>query len=76
MSMTSLENLPDHFSRQRILDTKSACQFVGVSIANWRRLRRLGQAPAAIRIGARKQGYRVGDLLDWIASRSQQKAAA
>jgi predicted DNA-binding transcriptional regulator AlpA len=74
--MSPLESLPPDISRHRILDTKSACAFVGVSVANWRRLRTLGQAPAPIRIGSKKQGYRLGDLIDWIEARAESAEAA
>jgi predicted DNA-binding transcriptional regulator AlpA len=67
--MSPLETLPPDISRHRILDTRSACAFVGVSVANWRRLRSLGQAPAPILRGSKKQGYRLGDLIAWIQSR-------
>jgi predicted DNA-binding transcriptional regulator AlpA len=73
---SALDSLPAEIGRHRILDTAETCQFVSVSVAQWRRMRSLGETPAAIMIGSKKMGWRVGDLVDWIASRSQAKAAA
>jgi hypothetical protein len=67
---STLDKLPPALSRQRILSTEQALESVGVSPANWRHLRALGLAPAAIKIGLRKQGY----LLDWMKSREQPVA--
>jgi predicted DNA-binding transcriptional regulator AlpA len=67
-----LAALPLELGRHRILPTKQALQFVGSSPANWRRLRALKLAPAPVQIGLRSQGYRVGDLIDYLESRSQK----
>lgn len=66
-----LENLPADLGRNQILPTEPALKFVGSSPANWRRLRQRGLAPAPIQIGLRKQGWRIGDLIDYLESRSQ-----
>lgn len=71
-----LDTLPADLGRHRILDTKKTCEFVSVSIAQWRRMRSPGETPVPIMIGSKKMGWRLGDLIDWIASRSQAKAAA
>lgn len=75
---STLDALPPEIARHRILATRDACEFVGISIPEWRRMRTRGQAPAPIMLGTRKHGWRVGDLIDWIASRerSQQQTAA
>jgi predicted DNA-binding transcriptional regulator AlpA len=75
MSAT-LDALPAEIARHRVLSTRDACEFVGVSISEWRELRDRGEAPTPILIGTKKHGYRVGDLIDWIASRAQQRPAA
>ena len=72
---TALNNLPPEFSRHRVLPTDQALEFVGVSAANWRRLRSLGEAPPPVMIGLRKQGWKVGTLLDWIESRTKREPA-
>lgn len=71
-----LDTLPPDLGRHRILDTRETCEFVNVSVAQWRRMRSLGETPSPIMIGSKKHGWRIGDLIDWIASRSQPKAAA
>ena len=71
-----LDTLPPELSRHRILDTRETCEFVSVSVAQWRRMRSLGETPAPIMLGSKKQGWRIGDLIDWLASRAQPRAAA
>jgi predicted DNA-binding transcriptional regulator AlpA len=66
-----LDSLPPDLGRHRILPTKEACEFVGSSVAEWRRKRARGDAPPPIMIGARKHGWRIGDLIEWIESRAQ-----
>jgi predicted DNA-binding transcriptional regulator AlpA len=68
MPSTALDTLPPEVARYRVLGTRDACEFVGVSIAEWRRTRRRGEAPPPIMLGTQRQGWRVGDLIDWIAS--------
>jgi predicted DNA-binding transcriptional regulator AlpA len=72
--MSALDALPTEIARHRILSTRDTCEFVGVSIAEWRRMHRDGEIPAPIMIGSQKQGWRVGDLIDWIASRERPAA--
>jgi predicted DNA-binding transcriptional regulator AlpA len=72
MMSNQLAALPSELGRHRILPTKQALEFVGSSPANWRRLRALKLAPAPVMIGLRRQGWRVGDLIDYLESRSQK----
>ncbi len=74
-SRSALDTLPPDLSRQRVLDTHSSCEFVGVSIAHWRRLRARQEAPPPVMIGARKQGWRIGTLIDWLESREKREPA-
>lgn len=71
-----LDTLPPDLARHRVLDTRETCAFVSVSVAQWRRMRSLGETPAPILLGSKKHGWRIGDLIDWLASREQPKAAA
>jgi predicted DNA-binding transcriptional regulator AlpA len=66
-----VDSLPAGLSRNHILPTEDTCKFVGVSKAHWRRLGVERQTPAAIMIGSRRKGWRIGDLIDWLESRSQ-----
>jgi predicted DNA-binding transcriptional regulator AlpA len=55
--------------RHRMLDSAQAAAHVGLSVVHWRRHCRAGRAPPSIRIGARKCGWTISDLVDWLASR-------
>jgi hypothetical protein len=70
-----LESLPAELGRSQILSTELALKFVGSSPANWRRLRALKIAPEPVRIGVKKHGYRVGDLVDYLERRTQAAPA-
>jgi predicted DNA-binding transcriptional regulator AlpA len=74
MPSTSLDKLPPEVARHRVLGTRDACEFVGLSVAEWRKMRSAGEAPAPILITSRKHGWRVGDLIDWIAARAKPAA--
>ncbi len=68
-----LDTLPPELSQHRIFSTRQTCEFVGVSPAEWRRLRARGEAPPPVLIGIRKHGWKVGVLIDWIERRSQRR---
>jgi predicted DNA-binding transcriptional regulator AlpA len=72
--MSILDTLPPELGRHRVLGTRDTWEFVGISIPDWRRKRALGETPPAIKIGSRKLGWRLGDLIDWVASRQQTVA--
>jgi predicted DNA-binding transcriptional regulator AlpA len=63
---STLENLPLEISRQRILSSAEAAEFVGLSLPHWRRLYRAGKVPRPLQIGERKLGWRIGDLVDFL----------
>ena len=69
--MQSLNSLPSDLARNRILDSAKSAEFWGVSTAHWRRLYRAKKVPAPIRIGDRKYGWRLGDLIDGLAERAE-----
>jgi hypothetical protein len=52
----------------RILNSAQAAEYWGVSVPHWRRLCRAGKPP--IKIGKRKNGWRVGVLDDALAERA------
>ena len=76
MRSPSIDSLPIELGKHRILATRQACEFVGVSIPQWRRLRRDGEAPPGIMLGTRRQGWTIGTLIAWLESRQQPRAAA
>jgi predicted DNA-binding transcriptional regulator AlpA len=55
--------LSNELERSRIFDSTQAAAFWGVSRSHWRRLYRSRRVPAPIKIGERKLGWRVGDLV-------------
>ena len=66
----TLDHLPADLARHRILDTKQAAAFRGVSVETWRRLYRAKKVPEPIQISAGKYGWRLGDLIDLDAARA------
>jgi predicted DNA-binding transcriptional regulator AlpA len=63
---------PPDVSRNKILCTAEAAEFVNFSVPHFRRLYRNGGVPAPIQLSARKLGWKVGDLIDWVATRQQR----
>ena len=61
--------------RNRILDAAQAADFWGVSLPHWRRLYQRHKVPAPIKIGERKLGWRVRDLVDGLAARIESRTA-
>src|SRR4051812_17708764 len=64
--MATIDDLPSHVTRHRVLDTAEAAAFCRFSVPHWRRLYRSGDVPAPVRLSTRKYGWRIGDLIDWI----------
>jgi hypothetical protein len=58
-----LANVPRDVALNRILPTAQAAAFGGVSPREWRRRKAAGQTPPPIKIGVKREGYRLGDLL-------------
>jgi predicted DNA-binding transcriptional regulator AlpA len=67
----AIDHLPASLGRNRILDAETSAAFWGVSLSHWRRLYRTGGVPPPIKIGQRKLGWRVGDLVDELAKRAE-----
>jgi predicted DNA-binding transcriptional regulator AlpA len=53
-------------TRRRILSTAEAARFCNISVPHWRRLYRDKKVPPPICLCARKYGWRLGDLLDFL----------
>ncbi|MBN9438235.1 hypothetical protein [Bosea sp. (in: a-proteobacteria)] len=64
--MSALDRLPAEIARKRVLPSVTAAEFCGQTIENWRKLRQKGKLPAPIRLGGKKLGWRIGDLIDWL----------
>jgi predicted DNA-binding transcriptional regulator AlpA len=70
LGTSTLGNVPTYFSRERLLDTEQTAEFLGFSVSHFRRLYRARKVPAPITIGERKYGWRLGGLIDFVASKS------
>src|SRR5687768_3000171 len=74
--MATIDDLPSHVTRHRVLDTAEAAAFCRFSVPHWRRLYRSGDAPAPVRLSTRKYGWRIGDLIDWIGANRAEATIA
>ena len=63
-------DLPPEIARQRVLDEKTAAEFIGLSPMTLERMRKLGTAPRHLLLSPRRLGYRVCDLLAWLDERA------
>jgi predicted DNA-binding transcriptional regulator AlpA len=66
--------LPNDLNRDRLLDSEQSAQFLGFSLAHFRRLYRAGTVPAPLKIGERKLAWRAGALADFVASKESRAA--
>jgi predicted DNA-binding transcriptional regulator AlpA len=73
-----LASLPDNISRKRVLSIEASAEFIGVSINTCRRMYGAGTLPRPVPLNARKLGYQVGTLIDWLEARKKpiQEAVA
>jgi predicted DNA-binding transcriptional regulator AlpA len=66
--------LPDEMARRRVIPTKAAAELLGFSVPHFRRLYRTNRVPQPLIIGARKLGWRVSDLLDFVEAKVSSNA--
>ena len=52
----------------RIIGSAEAAKFCNLSLAHWLRLTREGKTPAPVRLGSRKLGWRLGQLVAYTNS--------
>jgi predicted DNA-binding transcriptional regulator AlpA len=69
--MSALANIPTDLNRERLLDTTQTAEFLGMSVPHFRRLYRARKVPSPIKIGERKYGWRLGGLIDFVASKTR-----
>lgn len=65
----NLNQVSAEFSRNKVLNTAEAANFLNFSVSHFRRMYRNGGVPAPIQLSARKLGWKLGDLIDWVATR-------
>lgn len=63
--MRALDTLPPEIARRRIMKTRDAAAFCGLSVNTLRNMREAGTIPAPLHLSERRIGWRIGDLLDW-----------
>ena len=61
--------LPEEIALQCVLRASEAARFCSVSVSRLRRLQARGELPSPIRLGERRLGWRLGDLVVWLRSR-------
>ncbi len=71
VDISSEHNQFGNFERFRVLDRRQTLQFTGISDRSWKRLVAARRAPAPIRLGLKKCGWVLGDLVDWIKSKQE-----
>lgn len=57
--------------RCRIKRAEEAAAYLGMSLPDFRRKYRSGDAPQPIPLGDRLLGWRTGDLVDWVKQRAR-----
>ncbi len=68
--MSAIASLPLELVRHRVLGTKDAAAFIGLSVPTFRRLKDRRIIPMPILLSERRLGWRVGDLADWLDGRA------
>jgi prophage regulatory protein len=72
--MSALANIPSDLNQERLLDSEQTAEFLGMSIAHFRRLYRAKKVPAPIKIGERKYAWRLKGLIDFVTEKSEKAA--
>lgn len=70
VAFAGTRDLPPELAGARILSEREAAAFVGLSVATMERKRTLGRGPRFVRLSERRLGYRVNDLVEWLAERA------
>jgi predicted DNA-binding transcriptional regulator AlpA len=73
--LSDFAELPPELAGKRVLGTKKAAAFVGLSDREWERRRAAGETPTAVQLGTRKLGYTIESLVAWIEARTEKVAA-
>lgn len=69
--MTEL-NLTELPTEHRVVTEGQAAHYCGLSVVHFRRLRKNEAGPGLVRLGVRRIGYQIGDLLAWLEDRSSR----
>jgi predicted DNA-binding transcriptional regulator AlpA len=69
----ALNTLPESALRRRLVNTETAAEYVDRSVPEIRRLVRGGKFPKPIKLNGRRLSWRLGDLMDYVDNKSQEK---
>lgn len=72
--MSILVNISSDLGRQRVISSKEAATFIGLSVPTLRRMMDRKALPSPIRLSDRRIGFRIGDLIDFLDCRESGKA--
>lgn len=67
-------DLDTKFDRLRVLREAAAAAYCGLSVVTFRRLRKAGTGPRAVRLGERSHGYQLAALHAWLDARATPPA--
>lgn len=62
--------LAQSFAGKRVISEARAARFVGLSLVHLRRKRRDGGGPKFVRLGERRIGYKLEDVVAWLDERT------
>jgi predicted DNA-binding transcriptional regulator AlpA len=71
-----ISSLPIELASRRVLSIEATAEFIGVSVNTCRRMYEAGTLPKPIPLNARKLGYQVGTLIEWLEDRKKMGGAA
>lgn len=64
--------MDDRLAMQRCLSPEQVAELTGLALDSLLKLRRLGQGPKFVRLGERRLGYRVCDVVAWLDAGGMQ----
>lgn len=67
-----LSNFPLEITHQRVVDEKTAAEFIGVAPITLERMRKTGVGPCHVQLSSRRIGYRVCHLVHWLDARTSK----
>jgi hypothetical protein len=72
----SMSDDNDRAQKQRVLDTARAAAYCGSATSTFEKLRVTGGGPPFVRITARRVGYLVDDLDEWLSGKARYSSTS
>ncbi len=66
----------EEYRDKRVVSEAAAAGQCDLSLVHFRRLRQLGDGPRHVKLGARRIGYRICDVLEWVERRLSKTGEA